>query len=176
MAQVYHEKYGNARLEFRRIWVTEPRHSENVLAKKCYLYRSTPHKLLTPHGCIASHSPTQRGRIRQCVRSMNVSDRRITVGLAASLGRRRYRAATRIIPGVTRIFVSGNTRLPSGFWLGFHVGCPSYSICSIYQRLTSALFSKSVLEIEIEIESRFCHFSPRSRKTSRCYFDITEFF
>ena len=32
----------DTRLTFRRFWVEKPRHSENSLAKMCYLYRRTP--------------------------------------------------------------------------------------------------------------------------------------
>ena len=41
---VYSEKYCNTRLQVRRFWVKELDRSENVSAKKCYLYRTTrPH-------------------------------------------------------------------------------------------------------------------------------------
>ena len=44
MAWVYNEKYCNTRLKFRRRWVKESRHSENVSAKNCYLYSGTRRK------------------------------------------------------------------------------------------------------------------------------------
>ena len=42
VSYVYNEIHCKTRLEFRPFWVRESRPSENVLAKNCYVYRSTP--------------------------------------------------------------------------------------------------------------------------------------
>ena len=42
MAQVYKTtSFFVTRMPFRRFWFKEPRHSKNILADTCYLYRST---------------------------------------------------------------------------------------------------------------------------------------
>ena len=46
MAQVYKNVIFRNKIGFRRFWAQEPRHSENIRAEKCYLYRRTRHILL----------------------------------------------------------------------------------------------------------------------------------
>ena len=77
MAEAYSERYCNTRLKIRRFYVKELRHSANVSAKKCYLYRSVPRVRSERGGCASTPVPHSTAPYNNAYRRLVTTTRRL---------------------------------------------------------------------------------------------------